>query len=173
MATQYRQQLNTRMQEISDSAIDLSHQKTIMAQLERQLLGSSSPRDLEQLELDRVNGIRSLIGLPPLPPLPALSTGSVRQSRPGTPVYIASPYSLPSPSSSSMHGYQQKHSSYRRSHQRTTSNGTGDMPRHQAASNMGQQQARAEHHSGVTEDDEEQDMDLEEGEVSEEGEILE
>ncbi|KAI9471648.1 hypothetical protein BX667DRAFT_508869 [Coemansia mojavensis] len=72
MASQYRQQLNARMREINESAIDLSHQKTVMAQLERQLLGSSSPRDLEQLELDRVNGIRSLIGLPALPPLPAL-----------------------------------------------------------------------------------------------------
>ncbi|KAJ1750272.1 hypothetical protein LPJ79_003035 [Coemansia sp. RSA 1821] len=171
MASQYRQQLNARMREINESAIDLSHQKTVMAQLERQLLGSSSPRDLEQLELDRVNGIRSLIGLPALPPLPAL--GGVRQSRPGTPVYVASPYSLPSPSSSSMHGHSQKHSSYRRSHQRTISSSTGDIPRHQAAGSVSRQQDRAENHPGVTEDDEEQDMDLEEGEISEEGEILE
>ncbi|KAJ2841930.1 hypothetical protein GGI22_007724, partial [Coemansia erecta] len=98
MASQYREQLKVKLQDIKDSSIDLAAQKATMTQFERQLLGSSSPRELEQLELERVNGIRSLIGLPVLPPLSVIpvlgsGSGSVRQSRPGTPLYFS-----PSPS---------------------------------------------------------------------------
>ncbi|KAJ1854881.1 hypothetical protein LPJ57_007373 [Coemansia sp. RSA 486] len=116
LASQYRDQLKTRLREINETAIDLGAQKTTMAQFERQMLGSSSPKDLEQLELERINGVRSLIGLPALAPPPSLSSsgGGVRQSRPGTPLYVgSSPSNIPSPypyhhHSSAQAGYANK-----------------------------------------------------------------
>ncbi|KAJ1849488.1 hypothetical protein LPJ70_000436 [Coemansia sp. RSA 2708] len=187
LAHQYREQLQTRLQEISDSAIDLGYQKTLVTQFERQLLGSSSPRELEQLELERVNGVRSLIGLPALPP-PAValgSSGSVRQSRPGTPMYATSspshipspaPYPPPPPPPPPPYAYSHKSGPYRSQHRRTTSYGShaggGAYRAHGAASRP---QATRARDIGVSEDDEVQDMDLEleEGEISEEGELLE
>ncbi|KAJ1803707.1 hypothetical protein LPJ56_006894 [Coemansia sp. RSA 2599] len=85
-----------------------------MVQFERQMLGSSSPKDLELLELERINGVRSLIGLPALAPPPSLSTsgGGVRQSRPGTPLYMgSSPSNIPSP-----YPYHHQHSSTQTGH---------------------------------------------------------
>ncbi|KAI9502186.1 hypothetical protein BX070DRAFT_235853 [Coemansia spiralis] len=194
LANIYRDQLTSRMQEIDDNAVDLGAQKAIMTRFERQLLGSSSPRELEQLELERVNGIRSLIGLPALPP-PSLATGaagsgSVRQSRPGTPLYMSSSPSHIPPS----------HHPTRRSgpdpHRRTTSfgeyhssPGVAHSGNHLRAHNPGMHQSSGLAHNGTTasraahrnyanddgDDDEVQDMDLdlEEGELSEEGELAE
>ncbi|KAJ1644728.1 hypothetical protein LPJ64_003607 [Coemansia asiatica] len=138
LAAQYREQLKTRLREISESAIDLGAQKTTMTQFERQVLGSSSPKDLELLELERINGVRSLIGLPALAPPPSLSSsgGGVRQSRPGTPLYVgSSPSNIPSPypyhqHSSAQTGHASKsgprsyhHYSHPQSHQRSSSFG--------------------------------------------------
>ncbi|KAJ2818907.1 hypothetical protein IWW50_005649, partial [Coemansia erecta] len=197
LASQYRNQLQTRMQVINDTAIDLGYQKAVMTQFERQLLGSSSPRELEQLELERINGVRSLIGLPALPPLPPLgASGSVRQSRPGTPMYAASspahvPSPAPYPPPPPPPPFAQKpvRGSYRQQHRRATSFGdsadrganrqyradsTSSRHHHHrtdsTASRQHQSHARA---SDMVEDDEEQDMDIEEGEISEEGELPE
>ncbi|KAJ2498500.1 hypothetical protein GGH96_004284 [Coemansia sp. RSA 1972] len=186
LASQYRDQLHTRMQEINDTAIDLGYQKSVMAQFERQMLGSSSPREQEQLELERVNGVRTLIGLPPLPPLPAL--GSVRQSRPGTPMYAASsPAHIPSPSPYSSHppppppfALKSARGSYLQQHQRTASFGDNasdrDVHRHRRTDSTASQQRRSNaRDGGISEDDEEQDMEIdhEDGEISEEGELVE
>ncbi|KAJ2662350.1 hypothetical protein IWW48_001925 [Coemansia sp. RSA 1200] len=195
MANQYREQLKLKLQDIDDSAIDLAAQKATMAHFERQLLGSSSPRELEQLELERVNGIRSLIGLPALPatPIPYVSgTGSVRPSRPSTPLYFPS-----SPSHiSSLHHHSRMPGAgpqYRTGthHQRTSS--FGDNTRsHSSLANHGfgptryREGAASEvalnDHSGAINDNDgdgdddevrDMDLDLEEGEVSEEGELAE
>ncbi|KAJ1855610.1 hypothetical protein GGH12_003413 [Coemansia sp. RSA 1822] len=187
LASQYRDQLHIRMQEINDTAIDLGYQKSVMAQFERQMLGSSSPREQEQLELERINGVRALIGLAPLPPLPAL--GSVRQSRPGTPMYAASsPAHIPSPSPySSSHppppppfALKSARGSYLQQHRRTTSFGDNapdrDAHRHRRTDNTASQQRKSHGRNGsISEDDEEQDMEIdhEEGEISEEGELVE
>ncbi|KAJ2211655.1 hypothetical protein EV179_005327 [Coemansia sp. RSA 487] len=194
MANQYREQLKSKLQEIDDSAIDLAAQKATMANFERELLGSSSPRELEQLELERVNGIRSLIGLPALPPLPIGSTsgsGSVRQSRPGTPLYFsASPSHVPSP-----HNYPNP--SLHHSHKPNTGTQYRTSSRHQRASSIGDnarygsglahcrdsaasRASRNGHPGGSRNDDDEDDnevqdmdLDLEEGELAEEGELVE
>ncbi|KAJ2187809.1 hypothetical protein GGH19_002001 [Coemansia sp. RSA 1807] len=186
LASQYRDQLHTRMQGINDTAIDLGYQKSVMAQFERQMLGSSSPREQEQLELERVNGVRALIGLPPLPPLPAL--GSVRQSRPGTPMYAASsPAHIPSPSPYSSHppppppfALKSARGSYLQQHRRTTSFGDNapdrDAHRHRRTDSTASQQRKSNaRDGGISEDDEEQDMEIdhEDGEISEEGELVE
>ncbi|KAJ2808840.1 hypothetical protein H4R20_000582 [Coemansia guatemalensis] len=176
LAAQYREQLQSRLQEINDTAIDMGHQKSTMIQFERQLLGSSSPRELEQLELDRVNGVRSLIGLPTLPPLPPAGSGSVRQSRPGTPLYVGMSPSSPSPYSqqpsqaprSSTHTL---HRSHRHQHQRSDS--FGENPNSGPAQHATSRASRGAGGSPSGDDDEEQDMDIEEGEISEEGELLE
>ncbi|PIA13445.1 hypothetical protein COEREDRAFT_83467 [Coemansia reversa NRRL 1564] len=178
LAIQYREQLQSRLQEINDTAIDMGHQKLTIIQFERQLLGSSSPRELEQLELDRVNGVRSLIGLPTLPPLPPVSSSSVRHSRPGTPLYAGMspssplPYSQQPPhahkSGTHLHRHNRQHQ-----HQRSDSFGENPIsgpPRYVAS--HASRSAR-EGLNGDDDDDEEQDMDIEEGEISEEGELLE
>ncbi|KAJ2515774.1 hypothetical protein H4217_004978 [Coemansia sp. RSA 1939] len=197
MANQYREQLKLKLQDIDDSAIDLAAQKATMAHFERQLLGSSSPRELEQLELERVNGIRSLIGLPALPVTPihyVSGTGSVRPSRPSTPLYFPS---SPSHISSSHHHHSRMPGAgpqYRTGthHQRTSS--FGDNTRsHSSLANHGSGLTRYREgaasevafndHSGAINDDDgdggdddevrDMDLDLEEGEVSEEGELAE
>ncbi|KAJ2099859.1 hypothetical protein IW146_009690, partial [Coemansia sp. RSA 922] len=184
LAAQYREQLKAKLRTIHDTAIDLGAQKATMAQFERQLFGSGSPKEADLLELERINGVRSLLGLPPLPQPSAASlstgTGGVRASRPGTPNYAASsptnipsPYSHPQPTHQYMHktsvGIQSKHcrtSSFGESslvrpadrHQRHAPTPSRDIRRHQAE-----------------DDDMEQDMDLgmEDGELSEEGELAE
>ncbi|KAJ1798765.1 hypothetical protein LPJ59_002289 [Coemansia sp. RSA 2399] len=179
MANQYREQLKTKLQDIDNSSIDLAAQKATMTQFECQLLGSSSPRELEQLELERINGIRSLIGLPVLPPLSVVpasgsGAGSVRQSRPGTPLYFS-----PSPSHKPSAGTQYRTSSR---HQRASS--FGDNARYGSGlahrrNSPGSGTAHNGHPGAGSvdggDDDEVQDMDLdlEEGEVAEEGELLE
>ncbi|KAJ2550491.1 hypothetical protein EV175_004044 [Coemansia sp. RSA 1933] len=171
MAKQYRDQLKSKLQDIDDSSIDLAAQKATMAHFERQLLGSSSPKELEQLELDRVNGIRSLIGLPALPPpptVPASGSGSVRQSRPGTPLYFPSSPSHVLSSHRLSAGMQRRTNSH---HHRAPS--FGDNPRHHGSGLL--MAARNGHSGAVNVDDEVRDMDLdlEEGELAEEGELLE
>ncbi|KAJ2839623.1 hypothetical protein FBU31_000653 [Coemansia sp. 'formosensis'] len=182
LATQYREQLKEKLQDIHDSAIDLGAQKATMAHFERQLFGSGSPKEADLMELERINGVRSLLGLPPLPQPSSASlsagTGGVRASRPGTPIYAASsPTNIPSPYSYPQHmhthrsnvGMQSKHcrtSSFGESslartadrHHRHTATPSRDIRRHQAE-----------------DDDMEQDMDLgmEDGELSEEGELAE
>ncbi|KAJ1886464.1 hypothetical protein LPJ66_009617 [Kickxella alabastrina] len=219
MALQYREQLKSRLQDINASAIDLGSQKATMARFERQMLGSSSPREMEQLELERINGVRSLIGLPALAPPPTLGNagggGGVRQSRPGTPMYVgSSPSNIPSPyhypsapshasagkPSARPHRYQHDRSSSFGEHQGTGAFG-GHNSRPQVASSHhgpsaytpgrdGRANQRQEFASGRADssrgmrhmandadedDDEVQDMDLgmEDGELSEEGELAE
>ncbi|KAJ2609467.1 hypothetical protein H4S08_004037 [Coemansia sp. RSA 1365] len=173
LAIQYREQLQSRLQEINDTAIDMGHQKSTIIQFERQLLGSSSPRELEQLELDRVNGVRSLIGLPTLPPLPSVNS-SVRLSRPGTPLYAGMSPSSPSPYS---HQLPQAHKSgthlHRHSHHHQRSDSFGENPISGPPRYVAGRASRGAGEGPSGDDDEEQDMDIEEGEVSEEGELLE
>ncbi|KAI8321284.1 hypothetical protein GQ54DRAFT_262066 [Martensiomyces pterosporus] len=199
-AVLYREQLKTKLQEISETAIDLGAQKIAMAQFERQLLGSSSPKDQEHMELERVNGVRSLIGLPPLapPPAPPLGSGSgVRHSRPGTPMYAASsPSNLPSPYPYPSSAQLQTHKTgapmlQPHQHRRTASHSeriagpsSAGLPR-AAHSHRGQPHSAAastfaaaggnENNNNDGDDDEVQDMDLdmEEGELSEDGELAE
>ncbi|KAJ2756578.1 hypothetical protein GGI19_000730 [Coemansia pectinata] len=180
LAAQYREQLKAKLRTIRDTAIDLGAQKATMAHFERQLFGSGSPKEADLLELERINGVRSLLGLPPLSQPSAASltagTGGVRASRPGTPIYAASsPTNIPSPYSHPQHlhrssvGIQSKHcrtSSFGESslarptdrHHRHAPTPSRDIRRHQAE-----------------DDDMEQDMDLgmEDGELSEEGELAE
>ncbi|KAJ2376299.1 hypothetical protein IW150_002066 [Coemansia sp. RSA 2607] len=121
LASMYREQLKTRLQEINSTAIDLGQQKATMASFERQMVESVSAMELEQLELERVNGVRALIGLPALARPVALS-GGVRQSRPGTPQYTgSSPSNLPSPHPYHSHSKTQ----YSHHHRRSSSFGDG------------------------------------------------
>ncbi|KAJ2473748.1 hypothetical protein GGI02_000620 [Coemansia sp. RSA 2322] len=193
MATQYRDQLQSRLREIHETAIDLGAQKYTMACFERQLFGSSSPKEAELLEIERINGVRSLIGLPPLPAPAAFSAGAggVRGSLPGTPMYTASsPSNLPSPYPYSQASHQHAHKPsthyHQNKHRRTTSFGEPSAPgasrlhrlptagnTHDAASSYSASRGTRRHQ--LEEDDMEQDMDLgmEEGELSEEGELAE
>ncbi|KAJ2377267.1 hypothetical protein H4S02_007701 [Coemansia sp. RSA 2611] len=175
LAAQYREQLRTKLRVIRDTAIDLGAQKATMSHFERQLFGSGSPKEADLLELERVNGVRSLLGLPPLPQPSAASlsagAGGVRTSRPGTPIYAASsPTNIPSPYSHRPGvGAQAKHC-------RTSSFGESSLARtvdrqhrHTATPSRDARRHQAE------DDDMEQDMDLgmEDGELSEEGELAE
>lgn len=178
LAAQYRDQLKDRLQMINDTAIDLGLQKTKMAKFERMLQGAASARETELLEIDRINGVRSLVGIPPLPPPPVSTTvasgsasGMRGSPRPGTPIHAASsPAHIPSPSYSS-------HASYRHQQQRRPAPPSHHASRHTAShppplpvlSKPGNTMRRHQ----PEDDDEEQDMDLEEGEISEEGELLE
>ncbi|KAJ2080226.1 hypothetical protein H4R24_003236 [Coemansia sp. RSA 988] len=174
LAMQYREQLQSKLQEINDTAIDMGRQKSTMIQFERQLLGSSSPRELEQLELDRVNGVRSLIGLPTLPPLPSVGSGSVRHSRPGTPLYVGMSPSSPSPySQQPSHTHKPSTHAHRHSDQHQRSDSFGEQSNRRPPHHTTGRAPRGAGESLSGDDDEEQDMDIEEGEISEEGELLE
>ncbi|KAJ2334759.1 hypothetical protein GGI00_001697 [Coemansia sp. RSA 2681] len=186
LAAHYREQLRAKLCDIRDTAIDLGAQKATMAHFERQLFGSGSPKEAELLELERINGVRSLLGLPPLPQPAAASLsvgmGGVRGSRPGTPIYAAaSPTSIPSPHSYSQHAHQHTHkpgAGFQSKHYRTSSFGDSSVVAGGAAGrshrNAPTPSRDARRHQ-AEEDDVEQDMDLglEDGELSEEGELAE
>ncbi|KAJ1953965.1 hypothetical protein EC988_002691, partial [Linderina pennispora] len=135
-ASEHRAQVGQMMARVRATAIDLGVQKQTMMAFE-QKLAAGSPREQDMLELERVNGVRALIGLPALPP-PPVATHGVRQasSRPGTPMYAGSPVNLPP---AGVH------------HRRPVASSRADDG----------------------DDDEVQDMDLEDGELSEDGELAE
>ncbi|KAJ1949189.1 hypothetical protein FBU59_001253 [Linderina macrospora] len=160
-AIEYRAQVNQKMAKVRETAIDLGVQKQCMVAFE-QKLAAGSLREQDALELERVNGVRTLIGLPPLPPPPPpppTSTHGVRQpsSRPGTPMYAGSPVNLPSP-----HPTGARSAAGMRQH-RSESRGRAPAPLVTSSSNR----------ADDGDDDEVQDMDLEDGELSEDGELAE
>ncbi|KAJ2764335.1 hypothetical protein IWQ56_004527 [Coemansia nantahalensis] len=138
------------------------------------MLGSSSPRELEQLELERVNGVRALIGLTPLPPPPSFG-GSVRHSRPGTPLYTgSSPSTMPSPAPYPPPSHRPHAGSYRQSASSGGQSGAAGYGRHRqqdhrhARDERGWRPADARSRAQHA-----QSPDIEEAEGSEEGELLE
>ncbi|KAJ2745908.1 hypothetical protein GGI20_001787 [Coemansia sp. BCRC 34301] len=180
LAAQYRKQLKAKLRHIRNTAIDLGAQKATMAHFERQLFGSGSPKEADLLELERINGVRSLLGLPPLPQPAAASlsvgSGGVRGSRPGTPIYAASsPANIPSPYS---HQYTHRSGTgYRSKHHRAPSFGDSSVAgtasrlhRHAPTPSRDTQRRQAEDDNDMEQD---MELDLEDGELSEEGELAE